>query len=296
MKKYFKEELQEEKKLSEYLQQELQQPDEEEKNRFRIREHLDNNQKEYKGSIYNKSTRVARTEYIMEILGDISLDKDTYQLFISQFQKYSGQYDNLTKPETFKGIYEIIQKHPYLKPEAIKKIWMQYIKDLFDEHLLTDILEIYIEKLGKTDETIESYLYLVKKTGQEHQKKYDEESLMLNELRGQYSSKYIGHLKRLVTKQHYHYDDIISILPEPDLVQKDEQHIQELSKRTRIIINCCSPLSYKMIDLMLEDEELSKCIEQPVYNINFNTNENATFSKEEYIESVKRQKSKKLKK
>ena len=94
MKAYFKEIDTKKIKLSEYLK-------------------LDISQFKYI-SCDSEKHRQARTKYIMEILGDVELDKGTYMLFIGQFQSSGGRYDVRIKKETFKGIYDISQKYPFL--------------------------------------------------------------------------------------------------------------------------------------------------------------------------------------
>ena len=289
---YFKDEMKEEKKLSEYLEPELKE-EKEEIRAIKLSQYLEKDENEFKGNIFSQNERIARTEYIMEILGDVSLEKDIYNLFIIMFQRICTKYDVLTKRDTIKAIYEIVKKHPYLTPKAIDEIWTEYIKDLFEQCQLSELLELYIEQYGKSDKVFTTYLDTLRRISKEHQEKYEEEAMMLDELKDTYSEHYIAYLKRLITKEHYRYDDITSILPEPSLVEKDEQHLLNLSKRTRIFLNCCNPLSYKMMHLMLDDEELTKTVAQPIYIINSNKTEDATFTKQEYIESVKKEKIKK---
>jgi len=48
-------------------------------------------------------------KYLIEVLGDVTLDEDMMKLFHQQFHRFGGRYSVRTKPETFKGIYGIIE-------------------------------------------------------------------------------------------------------------------------------------------------------------------------------------------
>lgn len=100
MSKFFKEELKKEYPLSEFL---VKEPE------------------EFKGCIFTEEARQCRTKYIKEILGDISLDADTYKLFITQFQCFGGRYDVRTSKETIKGIYDISKRYPQLTAPHLTK-------------------------------------------------------------------------------------------------------------------------------------------------------------------------------
>ena len=93
---YFKDEMKEEKKLSEYLEPELKEEKEEIRG-MKLSQYLEKDENEFKGNIFSQNERIARTEYIMEILGDVSLEKDIYNLFIIMFQRICTKYDVLTK-------------------------------------------------------------------------------------------------------------------------------------------------------------------------------------------------------
>ena len=74
MSKYFKEEQKQEQSLSKYLEQ------------------ADEKQQ-------------GELKYLIEVLGDVSLDVDMMKLFHQQFHCFGGRYSVRTKPETIKGVY-----------------------------------------------------------------------------------------------------------------------------------------------------------------------------------------------
>ena len=137
MKKYFKEEETQKFKLSEYLT------------------YKDSN---FKYLICDAVKRIPRTKYIIEILGDVEMDMETYKLFIGQCQRLGGRYDIRTKPETIKGIYDISQKYPFLSADALEEIWFVYIHDQFEEYALDEVLAKYFQLYGKTEKALFEYI------------------------------------------------------------------------------------------------------------------------------------------
>ena len=165
---------------------------------FLLSEYLKMDASKFKGSIYTDSDRIRRTEYLISVLGDVLLSEPLYQLFIIQFQRYGGKYDVRVRQDTIAGIYEITRKYPMLTTYSIESIWFRYIKDLFDSYALMSILDKYLEVFGFEDETFELFMTYVDKKANELQKKYIEDSLHVDELNGEYSEKFIEHLKYLI--------------------------------------------------------------------------------------------------
>lgn len=252
-----------------------------------LSEYLEKDSTDFKCFLYSEEDRIKRTKYLMSILGDVAFDKDTYKLFISEFQSHGGKYDVRTKPDTIKGIYEITRMFPTLTARAVKKIWFRYIKDLFEEHALTSIFEKYIEMFGEEDESFELFVDYVNKKAEQHQQRYIEDALQADELVEEYGESFTKHVKGLITREHYTYDEIKKYLPSAELIEKDEQHIDDISIRTRIFFGCCRPVSYKMLDILLEDKTLDTYPETPTYYISTGGEEQATFTKQEFLDSIK---------
>ena len=79
----------------------------EEKEKFLLSDYLKMSDDMFKKEIFKESDRLARTKYLIEVLGDAYLDIDTYKLFIRQFQSFGGPYSVLVDKDTIRGIYEI---------------------------------------------------------------------------------------------------------------------------------------------------------------------------------------------
>jgi len=268
MKKYFTEEQKEEYLLSDYLKMK---------------------EKDIKSTLCEEEMRLRRTKYLIEILGDVKLDKDLYKKYINCFQSFGGRYSVRTRQDTLKDIYEITRKYNYLTIEAIEEIWFIYIRDLFEEYSIMDILEKYIKVFGKTSEAFELFIQYIEKKSDEQQKRYIEDAKNTDELKEEYSEHFIDHLKGLIVRQHYTYDEIKKYLPSSDLIKKDEEHILEISRKTRIYFGCCNPLSYTMFDSLLAGETLDNYDEVGKYYISFGGHEEVTFTKQEFLDSIKKQ-------
>lgn len=258
MSKYFKEIQKEEKHLSEY-------------------ETIDEREKR-------------EVEYLIDVLGDVPLDEDMKKLFHSQFHRFGGKYSVRTKPETIKGIYDITRKFSDLSVDAIDEIWFRYIDDLFERYDMTSVLAKYLELFGKEDETVELFLTYVDKKADDLQEEYKKEASTLDDLQEEYSESFVSHLKSLVLREHISTYEIRKCLPSPELIKKDEEHILDLSRRTRIFFGCCEPVSYTMVDILIEDKTLDTYTETPTYYISTGRCEQATFTKTEFLESIQKQK------
>lgn len=231
-----------------------------------------------------------KVEYLIDVLGDVELDEDMMKLFKQQFHCFGGRYSVRTKPETIKGIYSFIRRFPKLTKSAIDEIWFRYINDTFEKYDMKEVLAKYLEIFGKDDETFELFIDYVEKKAEEEQKKYKEEALTLDTLKEEYSEGFVEHLKRLVIRQHVSIDEIKKYLPSSELIKKDEEHILDLSRRTRIFFGCCDPVSYTMFDILLEDKTLDTFTETPTYYISTGRCEQATFTKTEFLDSIEKQK------
>ena len=229
-------------------------------------------------------------KYLIEVLGDVSLDEDMMDLFHRQFHCFGGRYSVRTKPETIKGVYDYTRRFPELSKSAVDEIWFRFIKDLHDEYDMADTLEKYFEVFGKTDEAFELFIDYVDKKAEEQQTRYKEESKELDELKEEYGERFTQHIKYLVTSKHFKVEDIKRYLPSAELIKKDEQHICDLSARTRIFFGCCEPVSYTMLEILVEDKTLDTYTETPTYYISTGKSEQATFTKTEFLESIKKQK------
>lgn len=256
----------------------------EEKEQFLLSDYLKMSDDMFKKEIFKESDRLARTKYLIEVLGDAYLDIDTYKLFIRQFQSFGGPYSVLVDKDTIKGIYEIYKMYPFLTAEALGSIWYLYIRDLFEEYELPYILELFIKTYGMKDDTFEKYLSYIEKKGSEHQKIYDEDALKVSTLQD-YSKRFCSFIESLILRKHYTFDKVTECIPEASLIKKDEAHLLDIEEKTRIFMGACLPVSYIMVDELLKGESLE---ERPAYYASTGLKEEATFTKEEFLQSIKK--------
>ena len=235
---------------------------------------------------------LSEIKYLIELLGDVPMEKDIIKVFCRQFYCFGGRYDVRTDPETIKDMYEITTRFPKLTEEAIESIWFRYIRDFFQEYELLSILEKYIQVFGDFDDAFESFIYYTEQKADEYQKIFEFEVKQIDELKDKYSEKFLSHVEYLIKGSHYKYVDIKKYLPEPELVKKDEQHISELSSRTRIFFGCCEPISYTLFDYLLKGKSLDSYDDELKYYISTGKEEKATFTKSEFLESIKKERTK----
>lgn len=270
---YFKEKEEKKLKLSEYLK-------------------FDKSKCEY--YLCPEKFRAPRTEYIIEAVGDVELDEETYGLFLKQWQCSGGMYDVRTKRETFKGIYDISQRFPFLTVDALDEIWYMYIADLFKAYYLEDTLDMFFERIGKDDKTFKLFLSFVDQIAKEHHQKYIDEAYKLESLKVEYSEKLVSYLKDLIIRQHLGFDEIKKCLPSAEIIKKDEEQLKSIVESTRIYFGACDPISYQMVESLVTGEGLDYYPEQPQYMICGTRKIDTTFTKQEFLESIEKTKAKKL--
>ena len=256
--------------------------------KFKLSEYLEKDESEFKGCLFTEEPRIARTKYIMEILRDISLDKPTYELFIKQFQCFGGRYDVRTKPDTIKGIYEIQEKYPFLTADAIDEIWFVYIKDLFDTYSLVDVLQKYIDIHGQTDDALKTFIDYVNRKAEEFNIQFEEAAKELESYKEEYDEDLVKHLQYIIKSQHIDVEDIKKSLPSSELIKKDREQLNEISRSTRIFMGMCNPISYQMIERLATGEGLDVYPEKLHYIINSSREIEVTFTKQEFLDSVKK--------
>lgn len=270
----------------------------EETKKYKLSEYLEFDQSKFEHNLGDEELRKIRTEYIMSVIGDAKLDKEVYELFIKQFYRYGGRYNVRTRSETIKGMYDILQMYPFLAKDTLDIIWDEYISDLFEEYALDAILGEYIKLYGKTEKGLEEYLKYVDEVADEYKKKFDEESLKLElYLKDHdYCEDLISYLKNLIDSKHISIDKIISSLPSSELINKDREELIDISKKTRIYFAVSYPISYKMIECLATDQGLEFYPEELGYIINNDAIVKATFTKQEFLDSIKKEKVKRLEK
>lgn len=238
----------------------------------------------------DEERRKARTEYIMDIIGDVEMDLDTYELFIQQFQRFGGRYDVRTTKETIKGIYEISQTYPFLSATALDEIWFVYIHDQFQECKLDDALGKFFKRYGKTEDAFEKYLEYVDEVAKEYDSQFEQETIKLQESCKDYDEPLIKHLQYVIKSQHIRADKIIECLPSKELIQKDRSQLSEIIRGTRIFFGACDPISYQMIESLATGGGLDYYPDQPKYSATGVGTIEATFTKKEFLESIKKRK------
>lgn len=258
--------------------------------KYKLSEYLKWDHSKFKFHICGEEKIKARTEYIMDIIGDAKLDEETYELFIREFQSWGGRYDVRTSKETFKGIYEILKKYPFLSAAGLEQIWFVYIHDQFEECKLDEALEIFLKRYGKTEEALDKYLEYVDEVAKIYDSQFEQETIKLQECCKDYDEPLIKHLQYVIKSQHIRAEKIIDCLPSQELIQKDRSQLSEIIRGTRIFFGACDPISYQMIESLATGEGLDYYPDQPKYSATGVGTIEATFTKKEFLESIKKRK------
>ena len=78
------------------------------------------------------------------------------------------------------------------------------------------------------------------------------------------------------------------MLPSKELLEKDRQQLIDISTQTRIFMGVCQPISYQMIESLAIGKGLDHYPEQPAYLINGTRKIETTFTKQEFLDSIKK--------
>ena len=228
--------------------------------------------------------------YLISILGDVEMSRDDIKVFISQFNRIAGPYDVLTEPSTIKAMYTVRTLYPKLSSEAINTLFPRYIDDLFEKEEIISKLEKFINVFGYTNEMFETYLGYIDNKGKKLQEKYIKKLSSYNTLRSSYSDKFIKYLERLTLTRHYDPQKVLEYIPMEELVKKDEENLKDLSIRYRIDFGVGYPISYKLVEAFIKNENLideSKELEYEVRISNECIKKKAGFSINDFQNSIK---------
>lgn len=230
--------------------------------------------------------RSLRTEYIISAIGDVELSIKDYFVFLDQFSYFGGRYDVRLDKDTFAGVYGMLEKYHMLSSKATELLFCTYIKDLFETYDLTDVLQDFIDKYGQSDDTFEKYYEYVQAKADELDLTYIEESKKAETLTMTHGKKFADHVLYMIRCKHYLYDDIDKWIPSSKIIRDDEEVIADFSQKTRIFFGCCQPVSYSMLEDLVKDRKLEYG-ERPRYTASHGYTQDASFTVQEYLDSVK---------
>lgn len=235
---------------------------------------------------------IYRIDYLIQLFGDIELEESIIKEFLGLYHTYGGRYSVRSSDETLLDLLEIKKEFPHLTSMAISDLSFYYIRDLFEEYDLKSMLSKMITVMGETDEMFDVYLTYVDKCGKEQQKRYIDLAKELSDhvLSLGYEKGFADHLSYLVRTKHLDSEELLDYLPETELVKKDSEQLQDLSRKTRIYFGVGKPISFELTTEMIKDPKLSDYPEELVYYVRLGDGEKkipATFTKSEFIESTK---------
>jgi len=238
-----------------------------------------------------------KLKLIYTTLGDVEISKDMIEVFLSMFACTSRYGSIKFKPDTIKTVYDISEKFPELTSLALKEIYEEYIKDLFDEFSLVEVLEYYILKYGKEDKTFEMYMELVLKYADEVEKKYKYEAENLFYGHGEYTFDFVVHFKKFIVQHHITLKRFCDCVPSAEIFFEDQKLLLSLSRKSKDCYVTSLPVTFEMLEDYLDgDEELSYFKEESTYHIS-TTGERilAPISKSKFLKAIKEKKEAKQK-
>lgn len=242
----------------------------------------------YEGHLSHPKEVIAKNVgWVMDDLTDVELPISIISELYGCFHRFGGRYDVRSESDTIKGLYSLYSKYPKLSGTAIDAVSSIYIKDLFDEYDLENMLGKFISVFGETDEAFEVFYNYVEKKADELQVIYDDDAKKLEEYKLTYEPEYIEYLQGLIKYEHLSLDKIIASLPSPELVKTDKEQLRDISASTRIYFGVGYPISYSLTKRLVKDKDSLSTSDELYYVINNDKKVPATFTTAEFLESVK---------
>lgn len=239
-----------------------------------------------------------RIKHILESIEDVEILPSTIDAICDTFDRSKCRYGSICeKKETVKAIYEISILFPELTKEALLEISREYIRDLFEEYSLIEILSMMLRKEGISDETFKKFMDLVKDYGDKEEKIYDDIAWHIRIGLGYYSYDFIKHFEKFIKQHHISLEHFYDSLPEVDFILRDQLELKEVSKKAKDCWGMCDPITFQMLEDYLDgDTKLTRFEEQPYYYISTTKTKIPTsYTKQDFITSIQ-SKHKKLEK
>ena len=258
----------------------------------------------YQAGEYDEEIRET-IDRLKDVVGDdIKLPLSIIKAYSSYYHSYGGRYDVRQYGLSAQGLCAFYKMFPHISAKAFEEIADRYIMDLFQDYDLEAVFEKLITVYGETDEAFELFISYVDKKADELDKKYDIEASKLDDYSEEYHIEdytefyqFIPYLKRIVTGEHVHVEDIISSLPSSEIVKKDALQLKELSRFYRCEFGSGYPTSFFYTRVLSYGLGLRETDEKIKYYVSAYQKEiEGTFSTKEFMDSVRERKEKILRK
>lgn len=225
-------------------------------------------------------------KYLQEIFPSEKLSKEKIKC-LCDYLRFIGRYSIRYEKETLESLFVIMQRFKCLSSKAFDELFRFYIKDLFDTYKLEDTLEKLILSFGYSDQMYEEFLKYVERKADELDLMYKQDAERLEIYTQEYGVRFIDSLKSFILRTHVPADKVLEKMPSADIIKQDEQQLLDLSYFYRIYMGLCEPVSYTYFKTYVKDGCLDRLPETPKYYINQSIEKEATFTKTEFLKSLK---------
>ena len=245
------------------------------------------------------SLEYRRVKHIYEALGDVYINISLLEVFYKLFDKDNYRYGSTRfKKGTVVDLHKISLLFQELSDEALFKISTEYIKDLFEEYNLLDILNKMIREYGAKDSTFEDFIDIVRKKADILEERFKTEAWHFRIFYGYYSYDFIRHFEKIIKENHITLSKLKEVLPDPKLILEDELILKKVNSMAKECWISTIPISYQYIESILDgDENLEEYPFEPCYYISYvNEKFPTAFTKQDFLDSIKLRKNKKIRK
>ena len=214
-------------------------------------------------------------------------DKELFKKLINYLdsnEEWSHMYDK----ELFPDLYAFIVQFPFLSEQGLEAIIRTYIKSIHTSMGALGLLDEQFTIYGKTDEAFKSFIEIMSEKRNEYLKQHEYEMAKYGKIVKGYPDMFREPLKMILEEYKLLPSRTSILLPESELVVKDCEHISELCRYYRISFGINTDVASLMYlkQTLLGDEQLKRV---PItgYIINSAIRAPLTFTREEYLKSVK---------
>ncbi len=232
------------------------------------------------------SPKDRKLQRLYDILGDVTVSEEFITGYLEYFSYSHAKRGSLAlTEESLIGMYEISKAYPQLTSTSIKLIMGEYVKDLFDE--VEPLSYFDGMSLEEKDESFESFLELLKQTGEKSDIPYKQEADKLDLLTLTYGERFVEYLKKRAIKYHKTYEEIYYSIPSASVIRKDADLFYEVASKE--LFGCSGyPYSYKMCDLMILHGDV---IEYEGHKLMYSSSKRGDFESpittDEFLKSIK---------
>lgn len=240
--------------------------------------------------------KLLRLEMMYKVLGDVVMPLDYFKIILYAGHWHADKNCYKLIETQLKDIYDIISKYDDMPVQIIHELFVHYDESCFRNYAVKEFVHYLIKKYHYSKKTTDSYYEFIMGHKKLLEEFYAEERKKMDTLKDQYPNDFIYCLKDIMQKKQLTFNDVIKILPSNDLFKATSKQSTEFWAKYNDyrfvfeLLNGKIDLEhYKDDDHIVAFKEIGQSEKGIVIRDMF-----TSFTKKEYLESLKELKGKAL--